>query len=513
MAQFVKLNNTLININDIGYIGFFDNTSSGENSGVSIIGIHFNKEVDKKTYLAIEYLGRLEREKARGVIVKLLPVLNDLKKNNISQTVIDGLKLDRARLIQNEQPAGGNKLDFMDFMSTPPTPPPAPQNPAYVQPQPEQAPIPQQPAQAPTKPQLHGARRTLAPLMLDDYIGQEKVKTGLRISIKAAKKENRPLSHMLICSPYGLGKTTLANIIANEMEMPFFSVNATNVKDVKSLSMYFSKITESCMIFIDEIHSLKNDVQTILLSILTDYVVSYINEAGEEIKHELPPFTLIGATTQAGELLKPFLNRFTVLELVEYTDEEKRIIVKSKFEKMKYKITDEAIEDVSKRSRGVPRTIETFAKGIKDIALNEDAEIITEEITKKYFDMYDIDEYGLGTYDLSILKALAQSNKPLALITIESKTGIQKEDIAYRYEPYLIKLGFMEKTERGRVITEKGKRYIDPNATSIQEIVEEEETEIEENVPAEEIKEEQEPEKTDVTENSTEEEIKDDGEN
>ena len=455
----------------------------------------------------------VEREKARGVIVKLLPVLNDLKKNNISQTVIDGLKLDRARLIQNEQPSGGNKLDFMDFMSTP-TPPPQPsvqQNPTYVQPQTEQAPAPQPAPTKPTKPQLHGARRTLAPLMLDDYIGQEKVKTGLRISIKAAKKENRPLSHMLICSPYGLGKTTLANIIANEMGMPFFSVNATNVKDVKSLTMYFSKITESCMIFIDEIHSLKNDVQTILLSILTDYVVSYINEAGEEIRHELPPFTLIGATTQAGELLKPFLNRFTLLELVEYTDEEKRIIVKSKFEKMKYEITDEAIDDVSRRSRGVPRTIETFAKGIKDIALNEDADIITEEITKKYFDMYDIDEYGLGTYDLSILKALAQSKKPLALITIESKTGIQKEDISYRYEPYLIKLGFMEKTERGRVITEKGMRYLDPNATPIQEIVEEEE--IEETVPADEIKEEQEPEKTEVTENSTEEEIKDDGEN
>ncbi|MBO5224504.1 MAG: AAA family ATPase [Clostridia bacterium] len=424
-----------------------------------------------------------DREKARGVIIKLLPVLNDLKRNEVTQTVINGLKLDPQRLATPslDDLFGENRLDSSVFGMAPSAP--VSQNPANVSPQPVQSepqptaleqPTPQpaqptpQPTPQPTKPLKHGARRTLAPLMLDDYIGQEKAKAGLRISIKAAKKENRPLAHTLICSSYGLGKTTLANIIANEMDMPFFSVNATNLKDVKSLSLYFSKIQDSCIVFIDEIHSLKNDVQTVLLSILTDYAVSFINEAGEEITYELPPFTLIGATTQAGELLKPFLNRFTVLELLDYTDEEKAVIVRSKFKKMGYEITDEAVADVARRSRGIPRTIETYAKGIKDIALNDDVEKITEETTKKYFDMYDIDALGLGANDLRILKILADSPKPIALVTMESKTGIQKEDLAYRYEPYLIKLGFMDKTDRGRVITEKGRKYVDPSYVPVQ---------------------------------------------
>ncbi len=417
----------------------------------------------------------VERERAKSVIVKLLPVLNDLKKNDISQTVISGLKLDASKIAPSLDDLFGNKLDSSVFGFSSSTTP-IYQNPTHVSPEPVKqndtfASQPTSSTSSIVKPSAqndepgkrkHGSRRTLAPLMLDDYIGQEKAKAGLRISIKAAKKEDRPLSHILICSSYGLGKTTLANIIANEMDMPFFSVNATNLKDVKSLSLYFSKIEESCIVFIDEIHSLKNDVQTVLLSILTDYAVSFINEAGEEITYELPPFTLIGATTQAGELLKPFLNRFTVLELLDYTEEEKAVIVRSKFEKMGYQITDGAVTDIARRSRGIPRTIETFAKGIKDIALNEDTEMITEEITEKYFTMYDIDALGLGVNDLKILKILAEAPKPIALITMESKTGIQKEDIAYRYEPYLIKLGFMDKTDRGRVITEKGRQYVDP---------------------------------------------------
>ncbi len=445
-----------------------------------------------------------EKDKARKAIVRLLPVLDDLKANKVTEQVIAILHLEGARLPAKWRPFtpvatdpfagltvtaddvapaaapaaapatsedGAPRSNWLDDITidvdengevssveevqcgTAPAPAAAPA------PVPAAAPAPEK-----SKRVRGGARKELSPLMLDDYIGQEKAKASLRISIKAAKKEDRVLGHLLICSSYGLGKTTLANIIANEMDMPFFTVNATNLKDTKSLSLFFSKIQDSCIIFIDEIHSLKNDVQTVLLSILTDFAVSYINEAGEEQTFELPPFTLIGATTQAGELLKPFINRFTILELVDYTEEEKEVIVRSKFAKLNYEITPDAVKDIAKRSRGVPRTIETYAKGIKDIALTQDATLITKNLTEQYFTMYDIDEYGLNKNDRLVLQVLADASKPLALITLESKTGIQKEDLAYRYEPYLIKLGFIDKTERGRVITQKGLQYIRPDS-------------------------------------------------
>ena len=433
-----------------------------------------------------------EKDKARRAIVRLLPVLDDLKANKVTQQVIAVLHLEGAKLPAKWRPIAPVATDpFAGLTVTaddvvPATAPAATEDGAprsnwldditidvdengevsnveEVQcgttPAPAAAPAPEKPKRG-----RGNARKELSPLMLDDYIGQEKAKASLRISIKAAKKEDRVLGHLLICSSYGLGKTTLANIIANEMDMPFFTVNATNLKDTKSLSLFFSKIKESCIIFIDEIHSLKNDVQTVLLSILTDFAVSYINEAGEEQTFELPPFTLIGATTQAGELLKPFINRFTILELVDYTEEEKEVIVRSKFAKLNYEITPDAVKDIAKRSRGVPRTIETYAKGIKDIALTQDATLITKNLTEQYFTMYDIDEYGLNKNDRLVLQVLADASKPLALITLESKTGIQKEDLAYRYEPYLIKLGFIDKTERGRVITQKGLQYIRPDS-------------------------------------------------
>ncbi|MBR2903847.1 MAG: AAA family ATPase [Clostridia bacterium] len=417
----------------------------------------------------------MEKERTRQAIVKLLPALEDLKKGQVSARVVSILRLDPTQLPSAKTSLGAQTAttyptdemkpdsSWLDDVSLEgifdlPTD-------KLTEPAKEPAPAPEK-KEEPRKPKKakNGAKKEMSPLLLEDYIGQEKAKASLRISIAAAKKENRALSHLLICSSYGLGKTTLANIIANEMEMPFFTVNATNLKDTKSLSLFFSKIEESCIIFIDEIHSLKNDVQTVLLSILTDFAVSFIDENGEEQYYDLPPFTLIGATTQAGELLKPFLNRFTILELVDYTPEEKDIIVKSKFAKLGYEITPEAVADVAKRSRGVPRTIETYAKGIRDIALTQDSRVVTTAHTQQYFTMYDIDELGLTKNDLLVLEVLAEATKPLALITLESKTGIQKEDLAYRYEPYLLKLGLMDKTASGRVITQKGREYLSPDA-------------------------------------------------
>lgn len=411
-----------------------------------------------------------DKEKTSKAIKRLLPALDELKKGIVTEVSAEVLKLDKYRLGMGSISAGiggyGNNA-------------PAPQQPPVNNP----SPAPQQPPKSGEpansggiKPFIPGGKgngrkfvgsnNMLMPLLLDDYIGQEKAKKSLRISIGAAKKTGRPLAHLLICSPYGLGKTTLANIIANEVQMPFFNVNATNLKDVRALSLYFSKIQDSGIVFIDEIHTLKKEVQTVLLSIMTDFAVSLIDDDGNEQRFDLPPFTLIGATTQAGELLKPFLNRFAVLELEDYTEEDKLILVKSKFDKMGYPVEEDAIGEISRRCRGVPRTIETYVKGVIDVAISRDEKVVTKETADEYFDIHEVDPLGLTKNDIKILRMLDEAKKPLALITLESKTSIQREDIEFRYEPYLIKLGFLDKTMQGRIITGKGMKYLHPDDDS-----------------------------------------------
>lgn len=411
-----------------------------------------------------------EKQRAKMAITKLLPALNDLKLGKVSDNVINIFSLDRSRLnesnvsfddffksIEKEKPSQNKKkeddfiIDCDDLIFN---------NISEVNEEPKEKTLVNNKSTSKLKKSLMQNKKPLSPLLLDDYIGQEQAKKAIKIAIKAAKKEGRVLEHLLICSSYGLGKTTLANIIANEMDLPFFNVNATNLKDTKSLSLYFSKIEESCIIFIDEIHSLKKDVQTVLLSILTDYQVNMIDTDGEEQCYQLPPFTLIGATTQAGELLKPFINRFSILELVDYTDNEKEVIVRSKFSKLGYEITDDAVTTIAKRSRGVPRTIENFAKGIRDLAINNDVNTVDLSIANEYFDMNNIDELGLLKNDLKLLEVLASTDSPIGIVTLESKLGIQREDLEFRYEPYLIKLGLIEKTDRGRVITKSGREYL-----------------------------------------------------
>ena len=414
-----------------------------------------------KTALARETLKRLlnrlnvdygaatlpaKKEKVRKALIKLIPVLEDLKKGDVTDTVISVLSLDKLRIsqINNTAPVFSDGENVEKNTGT------------------------QKVHEGLAKPKPHVSsgrynNNTLMPLTLDDYIGQENAKRSLRISMNAAKKSGRPLAHLLICSSYGLGKTTLANIIANEMGLPFFNINATNLKDAAALSLYFSKIEESCILFIDEIHTLKKEVQTVLLSIMTDFTVTLLDDSGESHRFNLPPFTLIGATTQAGELLKPFINRFAVLELEEYTDEDKKMLVESKFKKLNFSATEEALYEISRRCRGVPRTIETYVKGTIDVALAQDRDIVTKEITDQYFDINQIDEMGLTKNDLKLLQALDEAGKPLALITIASKLNIQKEDIEFRYEPYLFSLGFIDKTVQGRVITENGKHYLHPD--------------------------------------------------
>lgn len=390
-----------------------------------------------------------EKDILATTIKKFLPTLQNLKQNTLTDNDISILKLDIDK-IQNKETNISTSLDDdleneensqLEIVNTQNT---------------EQQNIDENfYAKASIKD-----NKKLMPLTFDDYIGQEKAKQTLKIAICAAKKEHRALNHLLICSSYGIGKTTLANIIANEMDLPFIEINASSLKDSKALLKFFEGINKPCIIFIDEIHNLSNDNQTILLSILSQYKFSTIDKNGNSKTIELPSFTLIGASTQIGELLKPFINRFTILELQDYTEEEQIKIVASKLNIINLTYDDEAIKDISIRSRGIPRNMETFIKGIKDLCLSLNVTHVNKNITQQYFSMYEIDEKGLYARDRDILRILNEQDKPIGLLTLESKLGIQKEDIEYRYEPYLIKIHFIEKTEKGRIITQLGKEYL-----------------------------------------------------
>jgi len=418
--------------------------------------------------LNLDYMGGKtpeEKGDAKKAIESLLPVLQDIRAGSLSPRSKELLQLDPSFSFPSDRegtipPPSTSKIYGSSSLAPSPQasePAPSRASPAAAS---ESKGI--TPATPSKKAPKNGSNNPLMPLLLTDYIGQEKAKRLLDISIKAAKKSGRPLQHLLIASHYGLGKTTLANIIANEMGLPFFEVNATSLKDVKALTLYFSKISESCLIFIDEIHTLKKDVQTVLLSIMTDFAVNYLDEEGETHHFDLSPFTLVGASTQPGELLKPFLNRFAVLELEDYAPEELKALTKSKFRKLGYAYDEEVVEAIACRSRGVPRTIETYVKGVSDVALASDHEKISLEDADVYFEIQGIDSLGLGKNDRRILETLDESDRPLALTTLEGKVAIQREDIEFRYEPYLIQIGFVEKTPAGRAITPAGRRYLHP---------------------------------------------------
>lgn len=386
-----------------------------------------------------------EREKYRKAISRLLPALQALKGGVVTETVIAALSLDVSRLpdLRRTEKADSTPAEERAVQGTP-----VGAEEIQGNGQPESS-----------TPRLQN-RNNLSPRTFEEYVGQERAKQSLRITLAAAKKTGTLPAHILICSPYGYGKTTLASIIANEAGLPFFSANAASLKDVRSILLYFSKLGRSGIVFIDEIHSLKKDVQTALLSIMTDFSVRMVDDDGTQQVYDVPPFTLIGATTQAGELLKPFFNRFSVLELEEYSQEEERALACAKLEKLGLSATDDALSEIVRRSRGIPRTIGIFAKGAADVALAHDKTVVGKEETDLYFELQGIDKEGLTKSDLQLLKILAEADKPLALITLESKSGIQREDIEYRIEPYLLKLGFIEKTERGRIITQAGRKYI-----------------------------------------------------
>lgn len=300
---------------------------------------------------------------------------------------------------------------------------------------------------------------SLRPKVLNEYIGQTKIKENIKIYIEAAKKRNEPLDHVLLYGPPGLGKTTLSNIIANEMNANIRITSGPAIEKPGDLAALLTNLAENDVLFIDEIHRLNKSVEEILYPALEDYSLDIIIGKGpsaRSIRLDLPKFTLIGATTKAGALTTPLRDRFGIINRLElYGTEDLTTIVNRSASIMKVDIQKEGAIEIAKRSRGTPRIANRLLKRVRDYATILGDGEITLEIAKIALNRLEIDELGLDDIDRKMLKTIicSYNGGPVGLDTIATTIGEEPETIEDVYEPYLIQLGFLARTPRGRMTT------------------------------------------------------------
>lgn len=300
---------------------------------------------------------------------------------------------------------------------------------------------------------------SLRPTKLKQYIGQSSIKNNLEIFIKAAKLRDEPLDHVLLFGPPGLGKTTLSNIIANEMEVNIRTVSGPSLERPGDLAAILSGLQPGDVLFIDEIHRLSSVVEEVLYSAMEDFFLDIIIGKGDEarsIRIDLPPFTLVGATTRAGSLTGPLRDRFGVHLRLEYYSESdlKEIIIRTA-EVLGTKIDDESAVELAKRSRGTPRVANRLLKRVRDFQqVNEDEQIYIET-TKQALNLLQVDDEGLDYIDHKMMNCIINqyNGGPVGLDTIAVSIGEERITIEDVYEPFLIQKGFIERTPRGRKAT------------------------------------------------------------
>ncbi len=302
----------------------------------------------------------------------------------------------------------------------------------------------------------------LRPRQLSDYVGQEKVKENLGIYIDAAKERREPLDHVLLYGPPGLGKTTLAGIISNEMGVNIRITSGPAIEKAGDLAAILTNLSQNDILFIDEIHRMSRTVEEILYPAMEDYALDIIIGKGpsaKSIRLDLPKFTLIGATTRAGLLTAPLRDRFGVMARLElYTPEELMRIVKRSAGILGVEIDDGGAEEIASRSRGTPRISNRLLKRVRDFAQVRFDGKITKEVAAESLKQMEIDDMGLDNIDNKMIMTMIKNfgGGPVGLETIAATIGEEANTIEDVYEPYLMQLGFISRTPRGRIVTQAG---------------------------------------------------------